>query len=45
MKEMSMKELSNVSGGKTQIYQKRKVGLLYLIDAIIKAAKDSKKSV
>ena len=41
MKEMNLNELSNVNGGKKQIYVKRKSGIIYLIDAILKSGKKS----
>ena len=41
MKEMNLNELSNVNGGKKQIYGKRKSGIIYLIDAILKSGKKS----
>ena len=41
MKEMNLNELSNVNGGKKQIYVKRKSGIIYLIDAILKNGKKS----
>ena len=41
IKEMNLNELSNVNGGKKQIYVKRKSGIIYLIDAILKNGKKS----
>lgn len=41
MKKMNLNELSNVNGGKKQIYSKRKSGIIYLIDAILKSGKKS----
>ena len=41
MKEMNLNELSHVNGGQKQIYVKRRGGILYLIDAILKSGKKS----
>lgn len=41
MKEMNLNELSNANGGKKQIYVKKKSGIIYLIDAILKSGKKS----
>ena len=41
MKEMNLNELSNANGGKKQIYVKKKSGIIYLIDAILKNGKKS----
>lgn len=41
MKEMNLNELSHVNGGQKQIYVKRKSGIIYLIDAILKSGKKS----
>ena len=44
-KQMNVNELSNVTGGKVQFAPKRKGGIVYLLDAIIKKVMKSEKSV